>query len=70
MMYLLAFFFPPVAVFLCGKPGQAVLNCFLTLLFWVPGMIHAMLVVSSHHADKRTDRVVRAVRDNQRPPQY
>ena len=38
-MYLLAILLPPVAVLLCGKPIQAVLNFFLTLCFWVPGAI-------------------------------
>lgn len=55
MLYLLAVIFPPAAVLLCGKPIQALLNCVLTLCFWVPGLIHALFVVSSHHADKRTD---------------
>ncbi len=62
MKYLLAVILPPVAVLLCGKPGQALLNLFLTLLFWLPGAIHAVAVVASHQADKRTDRVVRAIK--------
>ncbi len=64
MLYVLAIFLPPVAVLLCGKPIQAVVNLLLTLLFWIPGVIHAMLVVSSHHADKRTDRVIKAMEKN------
>jgi uncharacterized membrane protein YqaE (UPF0057 family) len=62
MRYLLAIVLPPLAVLLCGKPIQAVLNCFLTLLLWIPGMIHAILVVNSHLADRRTDRLIRALR--------
>ena len=62
MRYLIAILLPPLAVLLCGKPVQFFLNIVLTLLFWIPGMIHAILVVNSHLADKRTDRVVRAVR--------
>ena len=38
-------FLPPVAVLFCGKPFQAVINFILTLIFWVPGVIHAILVV-------------------------
>ena len=41
MRYLIALIIPPLAVLLCGKPGQAVLNFFLCLLFLVPGVIHA-----------------------------
>jgi len=62
MRYFLAIVLPPLAVLLCGKPIQAVLNLFLTLLFWIPGVLHALLVVHSHLEDKRTDRVVRAIR--------
>jgi len=60
MRYFLAIILPPLAVLLCGKPIQFVLNIFLTLLFWIPGVIHAILVVNSHLADKRTDRIVKA----------
>lgn len=45
MMYLLAIVLPPVAVLICGKPFQAIINFILTLIFWVPGVIHAILVV-------------------------
>ncbi len=62
MLYLLAILLPPVAVLMCGKPGQAVLNLILTCCLWIPGAIHACLVVSSYHADKRTDRIVRSKR--------
>ncbi len=61
MMYLLALLLPPVAVLLCGKPVQAVLNLVLTLMLWFPGAIHAILVVHSHQQDKRTERIVRAM---------
>ena len=62
MRYFLAIILPPVAVLLCGKPIQFVLNILLTLLFWIPGVIHAILVVNSHLADKRTDRLVKAAK--------
>ncbi len=61
MLYLIAILLPPVAVLLCGKPFQAILNVILTLLFWVPGVVHAILVVNSYLADKRTDRLIRAL---------
>jgi uncharacterized membrane protein YqaE (UPF0057 family) len=61
MLYLVAIILPPLAVLLCGKPFQAILNVFLTLLFWIPGMIHAILVVNGHYADKRADRIIHAV---------
>ena len=48
MMDLLALILPPVAVLLCGKPVQALLNLVLALMLWFPGAIHAFLVVHSH----------------------
>lgn len=52
---------PPVAVFLCAKPIQGIINIILTLMLFVPGVIHALLVVHGYHADKRTDRIVKAI---------
>ncbi len=62
MRYLLAILLPPLAVFLCGKPIQGVISIFLTCLFWVPGVVHALFVVHSHLADKRADRIVDAIK--------
>ncbi len=56
MLYLLAIVAPPVAVLLTGKPGQALLNLLLTLMLWVPGVIHAILVVNEYKADKRAEK--------------
>lgn len=54
MLYLLAILFPPAAVLIAGKPFQALINLVLTLCLWIPGMIHAFMVVHNHYADKRT----------------
>lgn len=62
MLYLLAIILPPVAVLLTGKPIQALLNLVLTLLGWIPGVIHALFVVSAHKADQRTGRIVDAMK--------
>ncbi|ASS97611.1 YqaE/Pmp3 family membrane protein [Peribacillus simplex] len=53
MLYLIAILIPPLAVLLAGKPIQALLNLVLTLFFYVPGLIHAILVVHDKKADKR-----------------
>jgi len=63
MRYLLAILLPPATVLLCGKPVRAVLIAVLTVCFWIPGIIHALFVVSSHLADKRTDKLIGAMRD-------
>ncbi len=57
----IAIILPLLAVFLCGKPVQGLLNIVLTLLFWLLGIIHALFVVSSHKADQRTERLIEAV---------
>jgi uncharacterized membrane protein YqaE (UPF0057 family) len=57
---LLAILLPPVAVLICGKPVQAVINFFLTLCFWIPGMIHAILVVNGRNADRRQKELLLA----------
>ncbi len=61
MRYLIAILLPPLAVLLCGKPLQALLNIVLCLFLWIPGVLHALFVVNSHLDDKRADRIVRAI---------
>lgn len=62
MLYFLAIILPPVAVLLSGKPIQALLNLFLTLLGWIPGVIHALFVVSSAKADRRVEKQTRELK--------
>jgi uncharacterized membrane protein YqaE (UPF0057 family) len=62
MLYLLAILLPPLAVLFCGKPFQALLNLVLTILGWIPGVIHACLVASSHQTDQRNQRLLDAMR--------
>lgn len=62
MRYFLAIILPPLAVLLCGKPFQFLLNILLTLLGWIPGVVHAILVVHTHLEDKRTERIIQAMK--------
>lgn len=68
MLYLSALILPSLAMLLCGKPVQAIICLVLqlTVLGWIPATIWAWLVVSSHLADKRTDRVIKEMRKQQR----
>jgi uncharacterized membrane protein YqaE (UPF0057 family) len=61
MRYLVAILLPPLAVLLCGKPFQFVLNILLTLCFYFPGMLHALFVVSSTMADERNNKLIAAM---------
>lgn len=58
MMYLIAIIFPPLAVLLCGKPVQFFLNIILCLFAYVPGMIHAILVVADEKARERNQALI------------
>jgi uncharacterized membrane protein YqaE (UPF0057 family) len=64
MRYLLAVLFPPGAVLLCGTVVQALLNLLLTMCFWVPGAIHACVIVQRHTAETRGDGVGRDMRQH------
>jgi uncharacterized membrane protein YqaE (UPF0057 family) len=45
---LLAVFLPPVAVLLRAGVGlQLVLSIILTIIGWIPGVIHALWILSS-----------------------
>lgn len=62
MRYFFAIVLPPIAVLLCGRPLLAVLNLLLCLFFWIPGALHACLVVHEHLADKRERRLARELK--------
>lgn len=62
MRFLLAILFPPLAVLSCGKVVSAVLNVVLTLCLWIPGVVHALFVVSNFNADRRHAELVRALK--------
>ncbi len=65
MLYILAILLPPLAVLLCGKPWQALLNIALSLMIYFPGMLHALFVVHNHYSDKRQERLIRELRKGQ-----
>ena len=64
-MYILALLLPPIAVLLSGKPFQFLINIILCLFFWIPGIIHAFFVVADTKANKRTGKIVDAIREGQ-----
>ena len=73
MRYLIALLVPPLALLLCGKVFQFLISLFLCVavavmslfgiglfLLWVPAL-HAILVVHSHLADNRNQKLIKAV---------
>ncbi len=46
LLVIIAIFIPPLAVGLKeGIGGQLILNIILTILFWIPGFLHALYVI-------------------------
>lgn len=62
MRYLLAIVLPPVAVAFSAGLMTFLLNVALCLLFWIPGIVHAILVVNRFYADRRHKELVKAIR--------
>ena len=73
MRYLLAVLLPPLAILFCGKIFQAIFNFillvggFLVLLLfgsgtWLLCVIHALFVVHNYKQDKRTERIIEALK--------
>jgi uncharacterized membrane protein YqaE (UPF0057 family) len=56
VLYFLAMVLPPLAVLFTGRKTAAILNIPLTLAGWLPGVLHAVLVVNEHKADQRAHR--------------
>lgn len=52
MRYFFAIILPPVAVLCYAGLGTAILNFLLTCFFYVPGMIHAVIVVTRRDQQK------------------
>tara|TARA_B100000683_G_C12417026_1_gene526264 strand:+ start:241 stop:435 length:195 start_codon:yes stop_codon:yes gene_type:complete len=42
---------------------SGILNFILTLLGWIPGMIHAFMVVNNNNAEKRNQEQIQAIKE-------
>ena len=56
MLYFLAIVAPPFAVLATGRPVLALLNVPLTIAGWLPGFVHAVLVIHEYKADQRAQK--------------
>lgn len=52
---------PPLAVLFMGRPFSAILNCYLTLFGWVPGVKHALVIYGDRKVNKITNRMTKAI---------
>ncbi|HYF03868.1 MAG TPA: YqaE/Pmp3 family membrane protein [Patescibacteria group bacterium] len=57
LRYILAIILPPIAVLVCHQPKKMPLNLILTFICgWVPGIIHACMVVHmTNHWEKEME---------------
>lgn len=61
MLYILAILCPPAAALAASGPKRAAANAALTLLLYVPGLIHALAAVERHYVNRRNEALLRAV---------
>ena len=64
MRYFIALVFPWLTFFTMGKPLQGILCLLLqiTLIGRIPATISAFASISSFNADRRTDKLIQAVK--------
>jgi uncharacterized membrane protein YqaE (UPF0057 family) len=58
MRYFWAFVFPPIAVAMCGKPFQFLLNILLTAALYFPGMLHSICVVGKWERQRHREELI------------
>jgi len=66
MILFLCYVCPPLAVLLMGRPFSSVLNMFLTMFFWFPGIGHALVCYADYKGTKSVKQLTRAINN----PEY
>lgn len=61
MRSFLAFICPPAAVLASGSRSEVAANAALTMLFFLPGVVHALGVVDRFTTTRQYDSVMRAM---------
>lgn len=66
MRYILAFFLPWLSLMLQGKVGSGIVCLLLqiTLIGWIPAVIWAMTSLNRMYADRRTNKIISAMKNN------
>jgi uncharacterized membrane protein YqaE (UPF0057 family) len=65
MLAILVIFCPPLAVLIAASPGHAAKNLGLTLLLYVPGVIHAYSVVERYRVNRRYDSLMKLLEERE-----
>lgn len=65
MRYILALFLPWLSLMLQGKVGAGIVCLILqiTLIGWIPATIWAFTALNRMYADRRTDKIVSAMKN-------
>ena len=70
MLYLLAVICPPAAALAAAGPRRAAANTALTLLLYLPGLVHALAAVDRHYTDRRNEALLRHDAPARDPAKY
>ena len=70
MDYLMCFLCPPIALLMVNRGGQALANFFLIWFLWFPAVIHALVIVSDEHAQRRQRETMGVLLYAQSPALY
>ena len=68
MLSVLVVLCPPLAVLFTAPPSSFVKNCCLTMLFYVPGVLHARRIVDVYSANRQYDALVRVLEQREGRP--
>jgi hypothetical protein len=80
MIYVLAFFLPPLALLLNGQPFSAIFNLamivpciilgFFFPVFWLVPSLHGIIAISMKRDDRRHREIVDAIEKHGPPPEW
>jgi uncharacterized membrane protein YqaE (UPF0057 family) len=65
MLVVLVVLCPPLAVLVAAGPSAALKNCGLSLLLYVPGVLHARSVVERYQVNRRYNAVMQLLEDRE-----
>ena len=69
MFAVLVILCPPLAVLCTAGPSDAAKNVGLTLLLYIPGVLHARAAVARYTVNRRYEALMRVLEDRDLPPE-
>lgn len=68
MLVILVVLCPPLAVLITAGPVEALKNCGLSLLLYVPGVVHARSVVDQYRVTRRYNTLMQLLETRTQVP--